>query len=167
MPTSGGLSKHTRPYGLWRGAALAAPSTVHYDPDALLICSVIITVRLAQGALVIFLVSIGTFGMMHLIPGDPISLMIGEARTSQEQIDAIRAKWGLDRPLHIQYLTWMGNMIRGDFGQSVVRGRGAGPHDDRGSRPCDHHLESRRVHSVDCHRDPGGDRRGCSTVLRV
>ncbi len=80
-----------------------------------------ILVRLAQGALVIFLVSIGTFGMMHLIPGDPISLMIGEARTSQEQIDAIRAKWGLDRPLHIQYLTWMGNMVRGDFGQSVVR----------------------------------------------
>lgn len=80
-----------------------------------------IAVRLAQGALVIFLVSVGTFGMMHLIPGDPISLMIGEARTSQEQIDAIRAKWGLDRPLHVQYLTWISNMVRGDFGQSVVR----------------------------------------------
>lgn len=80
-----------------------------------------IMVRLAQGALVIFLVSVGTFAMMHLIPGDPISLMIGEARISQEQIDAIKAKWGLDRPLYIQYLTWIGNMVRGDFGQSVVR----------------------------------------------
>jgi len=80
-----------------------------------------IALRLAQGVLVIFLVSLGTFGMMHLIPGDPISLMIGEARISQEQIDAIRAKWGLNRPLHEQYLTWMGNMLRGDFGQSVVR----------------------------------------------
>ncbi len=80
-----------------------------------------ILVRLAQGALVIFLVSVGTFGMMHLIPGDPISLMIGEARISQEQIDLIRAKWGLDRPLHVQYLTWISNMVRGDFGQSVVR----------------------------------------------
>lgn len=80
-----------------------------------------ITVRLMQGTLVIFLVSIGTFAMLHLIPGDPVSLMIGEARISQEQIDLIRAKWGLDRPLHIQYLTWIGNMARGEFGQSVVR----------------------------------------------
>ena len=80
-----------------------------------------IVVRLLQGALVIFLVSVGTFGMLHLIPGDPISLMIGEARISQEQIDLIRAKWGLDRPLHEQYLTWVGNMARGEFGQSVVR----------------------------------------------
>lgn len=77
--------------------------------------------RLAQGLVVILLVSVGTFSMMHLIPGDPISLMIGEARITQEQIDAIRARWGLDRPLHQQYLTWMGNMLRGEFGQSVVR----------------------------------------------
>lgn len=80
-----------------------------------------IAVRLMQGALVIFLVSVGTFAMLHLIPGDPVSLMIGEARISQEQINLIRAKWGLDRPLHVQYLTWIGNMVRGDFGQSVVR----------------------------------------------
>src|SRR5574341_1792212 len=80
-----------------------------------------IALRLLQGALVIWLVSVGTFTMLHLIPGDPISLMIGEARISQEQIDAIRAKWGLDRPLHEQYLTWIGNMVRGEFGQSVVR----------------------------------------------
>jgi peptide/nickel transport system permease protein len=80
-----------------------------------------IAVRLAQGLLVIFLVSIGTFVMLHVIPGDPVSLMIGEGRTSQEQINLIRKKWGLDRPLHVQYLTWMGNMLRGDFGQSVVR----------------------------------------------
>lgn len=80
-----------------------------------------IALRLMQGVLVIFLVSIGTFAMMHIIPGDPISLMIGEARTSQEQIDLIRKKWGLDRPLHEQYLTWIGNMARGEFGQSVVR----------------------------------------------
>lgn len=80
-----------------------------------------IAARLAQGLVVIFLVSIGTFAMMHLIPGDPVSLMIGEGRISQEQIDLIRAKWGLDRPLHEQYLTWIANMLRGDFGQSVVR----------------------------------------------
>ncbi len=80
-----------------------------------------IAARLAQGLVVIFLVSIGTFAMMHLIPGDPVSLMIGEGAVSQEQIDLIRAKWGLDRPTHEQYLTWIGNMLKGDFGQSVVR----------------------------------------------
>ena len=80
-----------------------------------------IVARVAQGLVVIFLVSVGTFAMMHLIPGDPVSLLIGEARISQEQINLIRAKWGLDRPLHVQYLTWIGNMLRGDFGQSVVR----------------------------------------------
>jgi peptide/nickel transport system permease protein len=80
-----------------------------------------IAVRLAQGLIVILLVSVGTFLMMHLAPGDPVSLMIGEARISQEQIDLIRKKWGLDRPLYEQYLRWIANMMRGDFGQSVVR----------------------------------------------
>jgi ABC-type dipeptide/oligopeptide/nickel transport system permease component len=80
-----------------------------------------VAVRLAQGLVVIVLVSVGTFLMMHLAPGDPVSLMIGEARISQEQIDLIRKRWGLDRPLHEQYLRWIANMLRGDFGQSVVR----------------------------------------------
>lgn len=80
-----------------------------------------VATRLAQGVVVIFLVSVGTFGMMHIIPGDPVSLMLGEGRVTQEQIDLIRRKWGLDRPIHEQYLTWMGNMLRGEFGQSVVR----------------------------------------------
>jgi peptide/nickel transport system permease protein len=80
-----------------------------------------VAVRLVHGLVVILLVSVGTFVMLHVIPGDPVSLMIGQARTSQEQIDLIRKKWGLDRPLPEQYLTWVGNMLHGDFGQSVVR----------------------------------------------
>lgn len=77
--------------------------------------------RLMQGAVVILLVSIGTFSMMHLIPGDPVDLMVGEAQVTKEQLDLIRRKWGFDRPVHEQYLTWVVNMARGDFGQSVVR----------------------------------------------
>jgi len=80
-----------------------------------------IAVRLAQGLVVILLVSIGTFVMLHVIPGDPVSLMIGQGPTSREQIDLIRKKWGLDRPLPEQYVTWIGRMLLGDFGQSVVR----------------------------------------------
>jgi ABC-type dipeptide/oligopeptide/nickel transport system permease component len=82
-----------------------------------------ILVRLLQGALVIFLVSIATFVIMRLLPGDPVYLLLGEGQVqiTQEQIDAIRTKWGLDRPWHEQYLTWAWNMLRGDFGDSIIR----------------------------------------------
>ena len=79
--------------------------------------------RLLQGVFVIFLISIVTFAMMRLIPADPIMLMLGEGEVhiTEEQIDAIRARWGLDRPWHVQYLLWVGNMVRGNMGESLVR----------------------------------------------
>jgi peptide/nickel transport system permease protein len=77
--------------------------------------------RLLQGVVVIFLVTLATFSLMHLAPGDPVQVLIGEAEVSQEVIDAITRKWGLDRPWHEQYLVWLWNMVRGDFGQSMVR----------------------------------------------
>lgn len=80
-----------------------------------------VSVRLMQGLVVIWLVSIVTFGMMHLVPGDPIDVMVGEAQITPEQLAALRAQWGLDQPLHTQYLTWIGNMTTGNMGKSVVR----------------------------------------------
>lgn len=80
-----------------------------------------VVVRLVQGALVVFLVSLATFVIMQLAPGSPIDLMVGEANITQEQIDAITAEWGFDRPWHEQYGTWLGNVATGDFGRSVVR----------------------------------------------
>lgn len=79
--------------------------------------------RIGQGMLVIFLVSIVTFIVMRLIPGDPVMLMLGEGQVqiTEEQIAAIREKWGFDLPWHEQYLTWAGNMLRGDFGDSIIR----------------------------------------------
>ena len=79
--------------------------------------------RLLQGALVIFLISLATFVIMRMLPGDPVMLLLGEGeiQITQEQIDAIRAKWGLDRPYYEQYLVWAGNMLRGDFGDSLIR----------------------------------------------
>lgn len=79
--------------------------------------------RLLQGTVVVFLISIATFGILHLTPGDPIYILIGETGSVQltpDQIDQIRHYWGLDRPLYVQYLTWAGNMFRGDFGESVI-----------------------------------------------
>lgn len=79
-----------------------------------------VIVRLAQGIIAIFLVSIATFSLMYLAPGDPVSLFVGEAQVTQEQVDAIRHKWGLDRPIYIQYFSWLSNMARGDFGNSLI-----------------------------------------------
>jgi peptide/nickel transport system permease protein len=77
--------------------------------------------RLLQGMVVIVIVSFLTFGLMHLAPGDPIDIMVGEARVTDEQIARIQEQWGLDQPFHQQYFTWVSNVVRGDFGQSVVR----------------------------------------------
>jgi peptide/nickel transport system permease protein len=79
--------------------------------------------RLLQGILVIFLISIATFIIMRMMPGDPVRLLLGEGaiKITQEQIDAIRAKWGLDRPYHEQYWIWATGMLRGDFGESLIR----------------------------------------------
>ncbi len=77
--------------------------------------------RLLQGLVVIFLISLTTFTILQLAPGSPVDILIGEAQVSQEQIDAINRKWGLDQPPHVQYLTWLGNVLRGDLGDSVIR----------------------------------------------
>jgi len=70
---------------------------------------------------VVFLVATVTFLILHLAPGNPIDVLVGEASVSREQVEAIKHLWGLDRPLYEQYLTWLGNMARGDFGVSVIR----------------------------------------------
>ncbi|HET8630788.1 MAG TPA: ABC transporter permease [Thermomicrobiales bacterium] len=83
-----------------------------------------VVLRLLQGALVVVLISVLTFGILHLTPGDPILILIGETGRTQlttAQIEAIRHYWGLDRPLYVQYFTWVGHMVRGDFGESVIR----------------------------------------------
>lgn len=66
----------------------------------------------------IFLVTVMVFMMIHLIPGDPASLMLGEDAT-QEEVTVLRHALGLDRPLPIQYAIWMANIIKGDLGASV------------------------------------------------
>lgn len=77
--------------------------------------------RIIQGAITILIVSFITFGLMHLSPVDPIDVMIGEARVTEEQREAMRTAWGLDRPWYEQYASWMGNIVRGDLGESLLR----------------------------------------------
>jgi peptide/nickel transport system permease protein len=64
-------------------------------------------------------ISIVSFLLVQLIPGDPIRLLVGP-RASEDVIAAIRARYGLDQPLFQQYLTYLGNVFQGDFGQSIM-----------------------------------------------
>lgn len=82
-----------------------------------------IAVRLFHGAIVIILISLLTFIVLRLMPGDPVFLLLGEGqvRISEEQIQAIRTRWGLDKSYPEQYLIWAGNMFTGNFGESIIR----------------------------------------------
>jgi peptide/nickel transport system permease protein len=82
-----------------------------------------LTFRILKGLFVVVLISVLTFIVMRVMPGDPVYLLLGEGVVpiTDEQIAAIRAQWGLDRPLPEQYLVWAANLLRGDFGQSLIR----------------------------------------------
>lgn len=74
--------------------------------------------RLAQGILLVFVVTIIIFAMMQMMPGDPINLIM-DSRVSEEKKAEVRAEWGLDQPYHIQYGCWLKNLAQGDFGTSI------------------------------------------------
>jgi peptide/nickel transport system permease protein len=63
-------------------------------------------------------VSIIVFMVLHLSPGDPVEIMLGTQAT-QEDRDRLRADLGLDQPLHVQYVRWLGHVVRGDLGRSL------------------------------------------------
>ncbi len=67
---------------------------------------------------VIIAVSILVFLLMHITPGDPALLMLGE-RAPEEQVENLRARMGLDQPVPVQYLNWAGQILQGDFGRSL------------------------------------------------
>lgn len=78
--------------------------------------------RLIQVPITLFLVSIVVFSLVHITPGDPVTLMLGDQATEKDRA-VLRSKLGLDRPLVNQYVTWMGEVVRGDFGTSVFSGQ--------------------------------------------
>ena len=68
-------------------------------------------------------VAILVFFLLRLAPGDPVQMMMDGANVSREVIDAERARLGLDRPIYVQFLTWFGALLKGDFGVSIWTGR--------------------------------------------
>jgi peptide/nickel transport system permease protein len=65
-----------------------------------------------------FIVGIFVFFIIHLIPGNPAAMMLGPEATPEE-IDAFSRSMGLDRPVPIQFVEWISNVIKGDFGMSL------------------------------------------------
>jgi peptide/nickel transport system permease protein len=68
---------------------------------------------------VLFLVSLATFFMMELIPGDPAAVILGPDGTP-EQYESLREELGLNEPVFERYTSWLGDTVRGDLGESLV-----------------------------------------------
>ena len=75
--------------------------------------------------LLLFLVATLLFFSIHLLPGDPALLVLGgdSAQPTPEQIATVQARLGLDRPLPVQYVTWLVRVARGDMGTSLLDDR--------------------------------------------
>jgi len=74
--------------------------------------------RIIEAIPVIFGVSILVFMLLHLIPGDPVIAILGE-RATPENVEAMRERLGLNKPLYEQYFIWVGNILQGDLGNTV------------------------------------------------
>ena len=76
---------------------------------------------LARIALVVFVllgVTLLVFLVTRLTPGDPARVLLGP-RATEPEVDRLRAAYGLDQPIYIQYVTWLGHVVRGDLGDSI------------------------------------------------
>src|SRR4030042_2103130 len=79
--------------------------------------------RLFQGVLILLIMTLIVFFAMRLLPGDPLVIFMGQQASSgsmsQEQMESLRHEFGLDKPIIVQYFSWMGGLFRGDLGTSI------------------------------------------------
>jgi len=76
--------------------------------------------RLLLTILVLLCVSVLIFSFLHIVPGDPASVMLGRGpHVTEEAKAALNRKWGFDQPLPVQYIRWLFNVLRGDLGVSI------------------------------------------------
>lgn len=76
--------------------------------------------RIITGFLAVIVVFALNFFIMRLAPGDPVAILAGRNNPSQQMIDALRQKYGLDQPLYVQFFSYLKNVLHGDFENSVM-----------------------------------------------
>jgi len=79
----------------------------------------VIAIKLLRLIPIVVMVSLAAFFLLELVPGDPVSAVLGESATP-EQYEVVKAELGLDRPAPERYVEWLGNAVQGDLGQSIV-----------------------------------------------
>ncbi len=80
--------------------------------------------RLIQAVIVLIIVSILVFLAIRLLPGDPIVMLASQSqleKLTEEQLDQLRHEHGMDKPLAVQYINWLGGIMHGDFGNSIAQ----------------------------------------------
>jgi peptide/nickel transport system permease protein len=78
--------------------------------------------RLVQVVPTVLMITLVVFVMMRSIPGDPVVALLGDAYTEEDAVK-LRQAYGLDKPLVVQYLIWLGKLLHGDWGTSILSGR--------------------------------------------
>lgn len=81
--------------------------------------------RISLGVLILFIVSLIIFLGVSMLPGDAAQAILGQTATP-DTVAILRKQLGLDLPPHIRYLTWLGNIMQGDWGTSIGNGREIG-----------------------------------------
>jgi len=81
--------------------------------------------RLAQSALLLVVILAGVFFLVHLTPGGPEAALVANPRVGADELQRLRERFGLDQPLLAQYLHWVANAVRLDFGRSYFYARPA------------------------------------------
>ena len=88
-----------------------------------------ITRRLIWAIIILFLLTVVVFFAMRLLPGDPLMIYVAQSQISNitpEAMELMRHEFGLDRPLIVQYFSWVGNVLQGDLGKSIFFNKSVG-----------------------------------------
>lgn len=76
--------------------------------------------RLTAAIVTIWVTTIAVTLLVHAVPGDPVRIMYAKFQSTPEQIEAVRTVLGLDQPIHVQYVMYLGRLLEGDLGHTIV-----------------------------------------------
>ena len=76
--------------------------------------------RILAALVTIWITTIAVTLLIHAVPGDPVRIMYAKFQSTPEQIEAVRTALGLDQPIWVQYGLYIGRLLEGDLGRSIV-----------------------------------------------